>query len=268
MPPADDDAPIFLVGFMASGKTTVGRLLAERLGWEFDDLDDLVTGRRGRAVADIFAAEGEAGFRQRETDALREAAARRRAVIATGGGAACREDNLAAMLAAGQVVSLEVSAEEAIRRAGKASGRPLLDGKADPSAAARALLDARRPFYERAHVRIDTDGRSPRDRGRGVGGIRTVGTRQDGDAGAMSDTVRVALGDRSYDVSIGAFTPDGVAETVAAALDPKTTGVAVLVDASVAERSPRARDAGRGAGGAAAARRAAGAARAARRART
>jgi len=165
MPPSvDADAPIFLVGFMASGKTTVGKLVAERLGWQFDDLDELV--RRaagGRAVADIFAAEGEAGFRRRESDALREAAARRRAVIATGGGAACREDNLAAMLAGGLVVTLEVSAEEAIRRAGSSSGRPLLDGKTDPVGAARALLDVRRSFYERAHVRIDTDGRTPAD---------------------------------------------------------------------------------------------------------
>ena len=165
MPPSvDADAPIFLVGFMASGKTTVGKLVAERLGWQFDDLDDLVKrAAGGRAVADIFATEGEAGFRRRESDALREAAARRRAVIATGGGAACREDNLAAMLAGGLVVTLVVSAEEAIRRAGSSSGRPLLDGKTDPVGAARALLDVRRSFYERAHVRIDTDGRTPAD---------------------------------------------------------------------------------------------------------
>jgi shikimate kinase len=65
------------------------------------------------------------------------------------------------MLAAGHVVALAVSAEEAIRRAGASSGRPLLDGNADPVGAARALIDARRSFYERAHVRIDTDGRTP-----------------------------------------------------------------------------------------------------------
>jgi len=164
MPPSvDADAPIFLVGFMASGKTTVGKLVAERLGWAFDDLDDLVTRAAGRPVADIFAAEGEAGFRRRESDALREAAGRRRAVIATGGGAACREDNLVAMLAGGVVVTLAVSPEEAIRRAGSLSGRPLLDGKVDPVGAARALLDVRLEFYERAHVRVDTDGRTPAD---------------------------------------------------------------------------------------------------------
>jgi len=136
-----------------------------------------VTRAAGQPVADIFAAEGEAGFRRREADALREAAGRRQAVIATGGGAACREDNLAAMLAAGHVVALAVSAEEAIRRAGASSGRPLLDGKADPVAAARALLDARRTFYERAHVRIDTDGRTPADIADAV--LRGVRTRRE-----------------------------------------------------------------------------------------
>src|SRR4029079_15633885 len=121
----DADAPIFLVGFMASGKTTVGRLLADRLGWAFADLDELVTRAAGRTVPEIFAAEGEAGFRRRESAAVREAAGRRRAwcgrvdappcaeaavrrggVGATGGGAACREENLAAMLEGGRVIAL------------------------------------------------------------------------------------------------------------------------------------------------------------------
>ncbi len=160
---APADAPIFLVGFMASGKTTVGRLLADRLGWAFADLDDLVTRAAGRTVGEIFAAEGEAGFRRRESGAVREVAGQRRVVVATGGGAACREDNLTAMLAAGRVVALTVSPEEAIRRAGGASGRPLLDGKADPVGEAQRLLEVRRPFYDRAHLRIETEGRTPRE---------------------------------------------------------------------------------------------------------
>ncbi len=94
MAPADDDAPIFLIGFMASGKTTVGRLLAERLEWAFVDLDKLIEDGAAQTVADIFAAEGEAGFRKRETEALREVAKRRKTVVATGGGAPCREENL------------------------------------------------------------------------------------------------------------------------------------------------------------------------------
>jgi shikimate kinase len=154
------DAPIFLVGFMASGKTTVGRLVASAMGWAFADIDDLVSQTAGLSVAEIFAAEGEEGFRRRESEAIRDAAARRRAVIATGGGAACREENLDLMLKGGRVVALAVSAEEAVARAGTRSGRPLLDGRADPLASARALLSVRAPFYARAHLRVETDGRA------------------------------------------------------------------------------------------------------------
>jgi shikimate kinase len=157
----EPDAPIFLVGFMGSGKTTVGRLLAARLGWLFADLDDRIVRAAGMPIPEIFAREGEPGFRRRETEALRAAAAERRTVLATGGGAACRDENLAVMLAAGHVVALGVSAAEAVRRAGVRSGRPLLDGAADPRAAAEALLPAREPFYAQAHWRVETDGRGP-----------------------------------------------------------------------------------------------------------
>src|SRR4051812_17978196 len=113
MPPAADDAPIFLIGFMASGKTTVGRLLAERLGWAFVDLDEVIEVAAGKTVAEIFAAEGEAGFRRRETEALREVVQRRKTVVATGSGAPCREENISAMLAGGRVYWLDVTAEKA-----------------------------------------------------------------------------------------------------------------------------------------------------------
>src|SRR4051794_29219319 len=157
MPPADDDAPIFLIGFMASGKTTVGRLLAERLDWTFIDLDQVIEDAAGKTVREIFAAEGEAGFRKRETEAVREVAKRRKTVVATGGGAPCHDENISAMLAGGRVDWLDVTAEKAVERAGQTSGRPLLDDAADPVAVARKLLDARRPFYARAHARVDTE---------------------------------------------------------------------------------------------------------------
>jgi shikimate kinase len=160
-PPAAAEANIFLIGFMGSGKTTVGELLAQGLRWSFADLDDLIVRAAGASVAEIFAREGEEGFRRRETEAVRAAAAGRRQVVATGGGAACREENLALMLAAGRVVALDVSAAEAIRRTGTRSGRPLLDESSDPLAAAAALLERRRPFYARAHLRVPTDGRTP-----------------------------------------------------------------------------------------------------------
>ncbi len=159
-PPSAPEAPIFLIGFMGSGKTTVGALLARRLGWSFADLDDLIVRSAGLSVAEIFAREGEDGFRRRETEAVRAAAAGRQSVVATGGGAACREENLTLMLTSGRVVALAVSPAEAVRRTGSRSGRPLLDGSADPLAAATALLSTRQPFYARAHLQVETDRRT------------------------------------------------------------------------------------------------------------
>jgi shikimate kinase len=160
-------APIFLIGFMATGKTTVGRLVAAQRGWSFVDLDEVIVGEAGMTVAEIFAREGEAGFRQREAAAVRQAVSRQQTVIATGGGAACREDNLSTMLAGGRVVALSAPPAEVLRRVGGPSGRPLLDGKdgkdgkVDPLGTAAALLAAREPFYARAHHTVDTVGKSP-----------------------------------------------------------------------------------------------------------
>ncbi len=142
----DPDAPIFLVGFMGSGKTTVGRLLARRLGWSFADLDDRIVSAAGMPIQELFARQGEAAFRAREMDVLRSAAAERRTVLATGGGAACRAENLALMLGAGRVVALGVSPAEAVRRAGPASGRPLLDGAPESDGGRGGLAGRARAF--------------------------------------------------------------------------------------------------------------------------
>ena len=158
-----NNRPIVLIGFMATGKTTVGRLVAARTSRSFIDLDAAIVAEAGMSVADIFRKEGEAGFRRLESAALTRALAATDAVIATGGGAACREDNLQAMLDGGFVVALWADAEEIIRRVGDRSGRPLLDGAADPNAAARKLLQEREPFYARAHARVQTVDRAPED---------------------------------------------------------------------------------------------------------
>jgi shikimate kinase len=163
-----DHRPIFLIGFMGTGKSTVGRLMAAALGFAFTDLDEVIAREAGRSVAQIFAAEGEAGFRCREEAALRAAATMRRTVIATGGGAACREDSLAVMLAAGPVVALSAPPAEVIRRTGTGPGRPLLHQKADPEGVASALLAQREPFYARAHHRVDTVGKAPAEVAREV----------------------------------------------------------------------------------------------------
>jgi shikimate kinase len=162
------DAPIFLVGFMATGKTTVGRILAARLGWKLVDLDQAIAREAGLSVAQIFETEGEDGFRARETRALRAVSAEPRTVVATGGGAACREENLETMLGAGRVVALAITPAEAVRRARGGAGRPLLAGQDDPVATATALLAARAPFYARAHLSVDTVDRPPQDVARDV----------------------------------------------------------------------------------------------------
>src|SRR5688572_23094180 len=113
MPP-----PIFLIGFMAAGKTTVGRLVASRLDRRFVDLDDMIADAVGTPAATLVAAD-EPGFRRRETDALTAAIAGAGdgPVIATGGGCAAHADNLDRMLAAGLVVALSASLPEVRRRA-------------------------------------------------------------------------------------------------------------------------------------------------------
>ncbi|HET6150610.1 MAG TPA: shikimate kinase [Polyangia bacterium] len=181
------DAPIFLIGFMGTGKSTVGRMLAAEIGFAFTDLDDVIARAAGHSVAQIFASEGEPGFRAREEQAVRAAAALRRTVIATGGGAACREANLAAMLAAGRVVALSASPAEVIRRVGTGPGRPLLHGKADPEGVAAALLAEREPFYARAHHRVDTVGKPPGVVAREiVAGLRRLRARAAGETGGQA----------------------------------------------------------------------------------
>ncbi len=169
---------LVLVGMMGSGKTTVGLDLAERLGWEFVDTDAAVTRRTGSTPSEIFAARGEAGFREEETAALVEiltpeegiapdASHRGPAVVATGGGIVVTDVNrtLLADLAAsagqhGSVVWLRGEPATLASRVGNAQDRPLLQGR---PAEALAEIDARRrPWYsEVATVIVDVDGYSP-----------------------------------------------------------------------------------------------------------
>jgi shikimate kinase len=164
--PSDNDnkaRPIVIIGFMGTGKTTVGRLVAERLGRRFVDLDVAIERLAGRTIAEIFRGDGEPAFRRLETEALERALHDADTVLATGGGAACREPNVSMMLERGRVVALSAPPEEVLKRAGRASGRPLLDGAEDPLAQARELLRQREPFYARAHVRVDTVGKRPEE---------------------------------------------------------------------------------------------------------
>ena len=115
---------VYLTGFMATGKSTVGPLLADALGYRFADLDWLVTARTGRSVPELFA-EGEAVFRAAEAEALRETAASECLVVSTGGGTLVEPRNMIAARAAGPVVWLRSSVPTIVRRVGRNRGRPL-----------------------------------------------------------------------------------------------------------------------------------------------
>ena len=151
---------IALTGFMGSGKTTVGKVLADFLGCPFMDLDDLVVKKAGKSIPDIFAQDGEPAFRQLEAQVLRktvEKYAESTAVLALGGGAVLAPASAALLHEKTVCIYLRASLETLLARLeGETAGRPL----ADASLADR--LAAREPIYEEtAHVIIDTDGLSP-----------------------------------------------------------------------------------------------------------
>jgi len=152
-------ANLILTGFMATGKTEVGRLLARRFGCPFFDTDGLVETAARRTIAQIFASDGEAHFRALERDAVEEACAVPDAVIATGGGTLLDPENHRRLAAAGPVVCLTASPEEIGRRVGDVSSRPLLVGhNGDRLARIRTLLDERAPVYALATHTVDTSG--------------------------------------------------------------------------------------------------------------
>lgn len=147
---------IFLVGMMGSGKTTVGRALAQRLKLPFVDTDRILVERTGVPVATIFEIEGESGFRRRESTVLAELASGDDQVIATGGGAVLAAENRAVLRAGGTVVYLRARLDHLWERTRHDASRPLL-ATADPRATLAALLEARDPLYrEVAHVVVDT----------------------------------------------------------------------------------------------------------------
>jgi shikimate kinase len=156
---------IYLIGYRGTGKTTVGRLLAERLGWAFADSDDAVEAAAGRPVATIFASEGESGFRNREAAALSELAARERIVIATGGGAVLRTANRHLLCKSGFVAWLTARPETIWARLDHdpvtAARRPNLTA-AGGIDEVKHLLAAREPLYrEIADFTADADAPSP-----------------------------------------------------------------------------------------------------------
>ncbi|HSG09811.1 MAG TPA: shikimate kinase [Longimicrobiales bacterium] len=153
---------IVLIGFMAAGKSTVGQLVARKMGWTFHDLDEVIESREGRTVAAIFAQSGEDFFRGLEADVAEEFLKRDRVVLATGGGWAAEPGRLQAVPVGTFTVWLKVSSAEAVRRAGEGGTRPLLVGS-DRLEAAAALLRQRASRYADADFEVDTEGRTAED---------------------------------------------------------------------------------------------------------
>jgi shikimate kinase len=150
----DPQSQIFLVGFMASGKSTVGPLLAAKLNRTFVDLDNLIVARVDCAIADFIAREGEERFRQIETEILREAAQGEIAVIAPGGGAITRLDNRALMSRYGTTIWLDAPFELCWQRIQQDGAvRPL----APNEAAARERYERRLSFYRQSSIHITID---------------------------------------------------------------------------------------------------------------
>ena len=151
---------IVLTGFMATGKSEVGRRLAKRLGRAFIDTDRLVESRAGKSVAAIFASDGEAAFRRLERAAITDAVAPGDTVVALGGGAVLDDDNVARVRAAGVLVCLTARPDTILARIGDVARRPLLAG-GDPRANVERLLAERRGAYEgAADLMIDTSDRT------------------------------------------------------------------------------------------------------------
>ncbi len=148
---------VILVGFMGSGKTTIGKLLALRLKKKFVDMDDVLEERAGKAISLVFSEDGEPHFRDMERKLVRELAAGENQVIAAGGGVVLNPDNIADFSRSGRVICLLASENEILRRVSSSTARPLLE-KGDKLQSIRNLMEKRRPLYESIHDRVDTSG--------------------------------------------------------------------------------------------------------------
>ena len=150
---------IYLVGFMAAGKTTVAQALAQRLGWRAEDIDALIEARERRTIAEIFQKQGEAYFRSVEREILKLLLPLRHVVVATGGGTFMDPENRAAINMDGLSVWLDVPLEELVARIPVDGRRPL----ATDRAALDRLFAARTAGYNLASIRIDASAARPEE---------------------------------------------------------------------------------------------------------
>ncbi|MDR1696051.1 MAG: shikimate kinase [Endomicrobium sp.] len=151
---------IALTGFMGSGKSAVGKILAEKLGMEFTDTDKLIEDSAELSIAEIFDKHGEAVFRRMEAEAVEAVCEKDNTVISCGGGAVLNPKNIGNLRKKGIIINLKVSAQNAYERIKGDSSRPLLKGKNFPDAMEK-LMKEREGFYADCDYCVDTNGKAP-----------------------------------------------------------------------------------------------------------
>ncbi|MBS6396609.1 MAG: shikimate kinase [Clostridiales bacterium] len=152
---------LILIGFMGAGKTTVGGFLAREKGMQFVDTDERIVSEQGRSIPDIFAEEGEAYFRDLETDLLRRMQEdTRNAVISVGGGMPVREENRELLRSLGCVIYLSATRETILGRVRSDGSRPMLEGGSLEARVDKLMQEREALYKQAAHLDIKTDGRS------------------------------------------------------------------------------------------------------------
>ncbi len=150
---------VFLVGFMGAGKSVCGRILARRLGRCFVETDDMIVGRAGRSIPEIFRRDGEDAFRRMEAETLELLGLKTDDVIATGGGLPCREGRMETLRGLGTVIWLRGDLDELLGRARRSGDRPMLRDRSREDI--EALYRERERYYGLAHATVDTGGLGP-----------------------------------------------------------------------------------------------------------
>ena len=153
---------LVLIGFMGTGKSTVGRLIAAQLGYTFVDTDHLIESRAGKSISEIFAQSGEGAFRAFEREMVADLKGFERAVVATGGGLGADPDNLASLKAHACVICLWASPKSILDRVGQQTHRPMLQSP-NPLERINQLLAVRDPVYRLADALINTENRSVKE---------------------------------------------------------------------------------------------------------
>lgn len=154
---------VVLIGFMGTGKTSTGKMLAARLGAAFIDMDQKIEEEAGMSIPEMFAQKGEAYFREREHELVQRLATRCHAVISTGGGTVKNPENIALLRKGGVIVCLSANVDTVLERTSRYGTRPVLDGEdhGDRRQAVEKLMEERRGLYKQADFTVDTSDLSP-----------------------------------------------------------------------------------------------------------